>query len=52
MIISVFETPKMTSIDKFKNKWFDSLTEEQQKEYVKEIEADYWIDYYKSFPEE
>ena len=34
------------------NKWFDSLTEEQQKEYVKEMEADYWIDYYKSFPEE
>lgn len=34
------------------NEWFNSLTEEQQKEYVKEIEADYWIDYYKSFPEE
>lgn len=32
--------------------WFNSLTEKQQKEYVKEIEADYWIDYYKSFPEE
>ena len=34
------------------NKWFDSLTEEQQKEYVKEMEADYWINYYKSFPKE
>ena len=34
------------------NEWFDSLTEEQQKEYVKEMEVDYWIDYYKSFPEE
>lgn len=34
------------------NEWFNSLTEEQQKEYVKEIEADYWIDYCKSFPEE
>ena len=34
------------------DEWFNSLTEEQQKEYVKEIEADYWIDYYKSFPEE
>ena len=33
------------------NEWFDSLTEEQQKEYVKEMEVDYWIDYYKSFPE-
>lgn len=33
------------------NEWFDSLTEEQQKEYVEENEADYWIDYYKSFPE-
>lgn len=34
------------------NEWFDSLIEEQQKEYVKEMKADYWIDYYKSFPEE
>ena len=34
------------------DEWFDSLTEEQQKEYIEEIEADYWIDYYKSFPEE
>ena len=34
------------------NQWIDSLTEEQQKEYVKEMEADYWIDYYKSVPEE
>ena len=34
------------------DEWFDSLTEEQQKEYVEEMEADYWIDYYKSFPEE
>ena len=34
------------------NKWFNSLTEEQQKEYVKEMEVDYWIDYYKSFPKE
>ena len=33
------------------NEWFDSLIEEQQKEYIKEMEADYWIDYYKSFPE-
>lgn len=34
------------------DEWFDSLTKEQQKEYIKEMEADYWIDYYKSFPEE
>ena len=34
------------------DEWFDSLTEEQRKEYVEEMEADYWIDYYKSFPEE
>lgn len=34
------------------DEWFDSLIEEQQKEYVEEMEADYWIDYYKSFPEE
>ena len=34
------------------DKWFDSLTKEQQKEYVEEMEADYWIDYYKSFPKE
>ena len=34
------------------DEWFDSLTEEQQKEYIEEMEADYWINYYKSFPEE
>ena len=34
------------------DEWFNSLIEEQQKEYVEEMEADYWIDYYKSFPEE
>lgn len=34
------------------DEWFNFLIKEQQKEYVKEMEADYWIDYYKSFPEE
>lgn len=34
------------------DEWFDSLTEEKQREYIEEMEADYWIDYYKSFPKE
>lgn len=50
MIISVMNNTIQTS--QTFNEWFDSLTEEQQKEYIKEMKADYWIDYYKSFPEE
>ena len=30
--------------------WFDSLTEEEQREYVEDLEADYWINYYKENP--
>lgn len=30
------------------DKWFNSLSEKEQQDYVNSLNADYWIDYYKS----
>lgn len=32
--------------------YLDNLTDEELSEYADEMEADYWVDYYKSYPEE
>ena len=34
------------------DEWFYSLSTEETADYVESLEADYWVDYYKSFPNE